>query len=251
MLARLADYDNLITGGRQGLFRYIFLDAAMEMGQPAARQNRGKPRGQRGPRRHPPRERAHRSARPHRVSAPLRVQKFGPGRRTGVLSSTMQRLAPLGLLLLGACLEINPGGSDAGAAAASPAQDAATGAEAATSSGCAHDSVAGVTLCTAVSLCPGLAVDHDLYPHCGFRSRAIRSIWSAFAATTFAPWEPLSAASRPPPCSRRNRSSRSAPRSSEGRCAARSSPPAPATGCDRTCESECGGSPGCIQACGC
>src|SRR5206468_4740683 len=30
LLSAVAKYPNLLTGGRQGLFRYIFLDAAME-----------------------------------------------------------------------------------------------------------------------------------------------------------------------------------------------------------------------------
>jgi protoporphyrinogen oxidase len=38
LLSRVASYSNVTTGGRQGLFRYVFLDAAMEMGQIAARQ---------------------------------------------------------------------------------------------------------------------------------------------------------------------------------------------------------------------
>jgi protoporphyrinogen oxidase len=38
LLARVAKYANVTTGGRQGLFRYLFLDAAMEMGQLAAQQ---------------------------------------------------------------------------------------------------------------------------------------------------------------------------------------------------------------------
>jgi protoporphyrinogen oxidase len=38
LLAHVAAFENVLTGGRQGLFRYVFLDAAMEMGQLAARQ---------------------------------------------------------------------------------------------------------------------------------------------------------------------------------------------------------------------
>jgi protoporphyrinogen oxidase len=38
LLSHVARYTNVTTGGRQGLFRYIFLDAAMEMGQIAAQQ---------------------------------------------------------------------------------------------------------------------------------------------------------------------------------------------------------------------
>jgi protoporphyrinogen oxidase len=38
LLAHVARWENLALGGRQGLFRYIFLDAAMEMGELAAKQ---------------------------------------------------------------------------------------------------------------------------------------------------------------------------------------------------------------------
>jgi protoporphyrinogen oxidase len=38
LLSRVARFANVTTGGRQGLFRYVFLDAAMEMGQIAAQQ---------------------------------------------------------------------------------------------------------------------------------------------------------------------------------------------------------------------
>jgi protoporphyrinogen oxidase len=38
LLTQVGRYSNVTTGGRQGLFRYVFLDAAMEMGQMAARQ---------------------------------------------------------------------------------------------------------------------------------------------------------------------------------------------------------------------
>ena len=41
LLTHVASYGNVITGGRQGLFRYVFLDAAMEMGQIAAQQIMG------------------------------------------------------------------------------------------------------------------------------------------------------------------------------------------------------------------
>ena len=37
-MAQVEKMDNLLTGGRQGVFRYIFLDTAMEMGMQAAHQ---------------------------------------------------------------------------------------------------------------------------------------------------------------------------------------------------------------------
>lgn len=45
LLSQVTRYANVTTGGRQGLFRYVFLDAAMEMGQLAAQQIMGGTRG--------------------------------------------------------------------------------------------------------------------------------------------------------------------------------------------------------------
>jgi len=38
-----------------------------------------------------------------------------------------------------------------------------------TGSGCSADPDTGITLCTGISTCPGLTVDQDLFPGCGFR----------------------------------------------------------------------------------
>lgn len=38
--------------------------------------------------------------------------------------------------------------------------------------GCARDPVSGVELCAALSACPNVVVERDLFPHCGFRPRA-------------------------------------------------------------------------------
>ena len=38
LLAEVARFANVRTAGRQGLFRYVFMDAAMQMGMQAARQ---------------------------------------------------------------------------------------------------------------------------------------------------------------------------------------------------------------------
>jgi hypothetical protein len=58
------------------------------------------------------------------------------------------------------------GGSDA--TAASDTSDSG-GSEAAVGVSCAADPDTGVILCIGSTLCPGLTVDQDLYPGCGFR----------------------------------------------------------------------------------
>ena len=84
--------------------------------------------------------------------------------------------------VLPGCLSFNLGGkNDAGATDAAVADGAAVdGATvdvgvppAAGPQGidCGTDPYTGAILCTGVSSCPGLLVDHDVYPDCGFRIR--------------------------------------------------------------------------------
>jgi hypothetical protein len=79
---------------------------------------------------------------------------------------------------LSGCLQIGiPGITDG----ISPAQDAGRPSDGAPSTdtksldvgpdlGCVVDPLSRVTLCTSLAICPGLAVDHDRFPNCGFRS---------------------------------------------------------------------------------
>lgn len=160
----------------------------------------------------------------------------------------------LSLLLPSACLQLtlDPAGSGGAAASASSRADAGDAATAISGTGCAVDSVSNVTLCTSIDVCPGLAVDHDLYPDCGFRVPALSidvlcvcgdSLCSMGTALGCAQIRAILAqSSELAVCAQE----------SEGRCAARG-PVKPATSgsCDRTCVSECAGDPGCFRLCGC
>ena len=91
------------------------------------------------------------------------------------LAAPMSLAATIAVLSQIACQNPFDSGSDAGdaGAAAPAASDAAVvttaAAAAATGSDCVTDTTTGATLCTSISSCPGLAVDHDSYPDCGFR----------------------------------------------------------------------------------
>jgi hypothetical protein len=81
-------------------------------------------------------------------------------------------IGPLVLFsFLGAgCLELSL--SDPGDAGASPPAASAGAADATgviSGTACAVDSLSKMRICTSIDLCPGLLVDHDLYPDCGFR----------------------------------------------------------------------------------
>lgn len=159
--------------------------------------------------------------------------------------------------LLAGCLQLDLGQTDAGtspvsspATAASDAAAADAGASVTSGTLCASDSASGTTLCTSIAPCPGLAVDHDVYPDCGFRVPAVSfdlecvcgdflcsmgtALSCAQAGALLADGSELAVCTQV----------------SEGRCAQRGTSK-PASSCDRTCASECAGDPGCLGLCGC
>jgi hypothetical protein len=153
--------------------------------------------------------------------------------------------------LLAGCLQLDLGQTDAGTTASSSATAAAdAGASVLSGTSCAMDSASSTTLCTSIDRCPGLAVDHDIYPDCGFRVPAVSFdlecvcgdfLCSMGTALTCAQAGALLAdGSELAVCTQL----------SEGRCAARATSK-PASSCDRTCASECTGDPGCLVLCGC
>jgi len=156
-----------------------------------------------------------------------------------------------------ACTGIRLGdssGADAGAPSAAPA----AGDGGVSGIDCVREPTTGAALCTAVTSCPDVAVDHDAYPHCGFRVRFGGLDVECACGDQLCPIGApvtcddvralLAAQSEATVCTQ----------VSEGRCTASSPAPAPSgTGgaagstCDHACSGECGGDPGCIKLCGC
>jgi hypothetical protein len=156
-------------------------------------------------------------------------------------------LASFSCLQLGAPETNDAGAPPPGSSRSADAQDVAP-----QGSDCAVDSISGVTLCTRIALCPGVSVDHDAYPNCGFRASAGSievdcvcgdflcpigiSIDCAQAARL------LAAQSEAIACTQ----------VSEERCAPRNkAPPAGNPSCDKNCAAGCAADPGCLRLCGC
>ena len=166
--------------------------------------------------------------------------------------------APLAVFMAG-CLQIDTGDSDAGATSTSASTAADSGtttttttSTAATGSGCTSDLGGGTILCTSISLCAGLAVDHDAFPDCGFRINGTAldlecdcdgQLCPLGEPTTCAAAEQiLSDQSEIVACEAVN----------NGSCATLGAADAgTSSSCDVECESQCGGAPTCIQLCGC
>lgn len=166
---------------------------------------------------------------------------------------------PLFFLVLGSCLQIGlPDGADGGTPDAAKRSDAGAASDANAADrdagvdlGCIVDPLSRVTLCTAIALCPGLAVDHDRFPNCGFRTGAglidVECLCDNFlcplgATLTCGQARDLLASQfELTACSQ----------VSEGRCAPRSAIPPTGSSCDKNCAAMCAGDPGCIRLCGC
>ena len=147
---------------------------------------------------------------------------------------------------------LHNGDADAGAAsdagsASSTQPDAAVGA------GCTGDLGGGLKLCTYVSICPTVGVDHDVYPNCGFRLRGdvldLECVCDGVLcpigvpATCEQAKELLASQTELAVCAQVN----------EGRCTTigagtgTTTPPS----CDRNCSAQCHGDESCIASCGC
>jgi len=158
-------------------------------------------------------------------------------------------LAGFGLV---SCLQIGTG--DSADAAPPPGVSSTRDAGNVTPPGfdCVVDPVSGVSLCTQIALCPGVAIDHDAFPNCGFRASSgspeVDCVCGDFLC-------PVGTAIR---CDQvvRLLAGQSeglvCTQVSEGRCAPRSPSSSRDGGsCDRSCLSICAGDPGCTILCGC
>jgi hypothetical protein len=142
-------------------------------------------------------------------------------------------------------------GAEAGASAASSSGAQPQGA------GCGAESTTGATLCTAISLCPTLQVDHDVYPNCGFRIRGQAIDLECACNGALCPIGAPASCQQAAQLLQDQTELQVCSQVNEGRCttptpqASSSSASSSGSTCDRTCAGECGGDPGCVKLCGC
>jgi hypothetical protein len=155
------------------------------------------------------------------------------------------------------CLEVglmeagdDEGSLDAGQDAPDSAQEAST----VTGSGCALDPVSGVALCQSTSLCPGLAVDQDALPGCGFRIPNTSMELVCVCDDYLCPVGTSLSCAQAKQLLAGQSALAVCTQLSEGRCASRAGSASPAvssSSCDRSCADSCVGAPACLGLCGC
>lgn len=156
---------------------------------------------------------------------------------------------------LGACVQLGSprdpeaGASDDGAAAASGAGGATSRVS---GTQCGTDPSSGIALCLGISSCPGVHVDPDQFPECGYRIMGSAIDLECLCGDALCP---LGAAAS---CldARALLSEQSAQGVcagiAEGRCTTLSETSNRASpSCDQQCRAQCSGVPGCLTLCGC
>lgn len=162
----------------------------------------------------------------------------------------MRRFFPLfALFLATGCIDLGmppedlDGGTDAQPDAEEPEEPTPIGLD------CTRDEITGVELCAALTACPGVVVERDRFPHCGFRNRAdqIDLVCACdnfvcsmgLASTCQQAKELLATQSELMVCMQMH----------EGRCLEVGTPQPSDPKCDPVCLSECAGAPSCYQLC--
>ncbi len=178
-------------------------------------------------------------------------------------------LASLSALVVLGCAKQGDG-TDGGAGATAGDGGIASG-DAATGVDCITEPNTGATICTSVSSCPTIAVDHDVYPHCGFRLQG--NVAASLDIECICTDGYLCPVGVPATCDQASallkgqNETTVCSQISEGRCTPPPSQAGGSTGqqgsgssssggtgtsnCDRSCADECVNDPTCLKACGC
>ncbi|MFO0679009.1 MAG: hypothetical protein U0169_20945 [Polyangiaceae bacterium] len=158
------------------------------------------------------------------------------------------------------CIDITPKEKDAGASAAVDEGGIVTAQSdgGPSGSGCAQDPISKVTLCTTVSVCPTIAVDHDLFPNCGYRIRKDGFVLECWCNGYVCPMGTPTTCQQVSDLLAQQSEVGVCTQVEEGRCTGGSAVADAGTsgsgqlvGCDRDCMKTCGGSEDCQRLCGC
>lgn len=162
----------------------------------------------------------------------------------------------LGIAILLGCGQfpsLGGAGGDGGASSSSSAASAgAAGDGGAKGVDCITEPQTGATLCSGISSCPGLFVDHDLYPSCGFRPGGNVLDLECACQTSLCPVGVAKTCDDALKLLEAQTETSVCVQVSEGRCTGGGKPASTANpNCDKACASECAGAANCIKMCGC
>ena len=160
-------------------------------------------------------------------------------------------------LALAACFDISTSSSGNGGGPGGAPGAAGDGGSTPTATGvqCVTEPESGAVLCSAISTCPSVVVDRDVFPNCGFRIMGSTMDLECDCQGQLCPiGVPVTCAQAAQLLDMQQSETNVCTQVSEGRCTMGTPSPAP-TGttstCDTGCRDQCGGDPSCYKLCGC
>jgi hypothetical protein len=150
-------------------------------------------------------------------------------------------------------------GGDAGdeGGTAGPLADGGAAGPQAQGSDCITEPSTGAQICTGLSICPKIVIDHDIYPNCGFRIRGTAIDVECACSGSICPLGTPSTCDQAQALLNGQTEALVCQQINEGRCVA-GTPTTPPTSsssggntCDKGCLADCAGDPNCARLCGC
>jgi hypothetical protein len=164
---------------------------------------------------------------------------------------TGRALVPLLALVLplGACIQVPHDQADSGAAGAAGASAAADAGPEGT--GCGQDPYTGATLCLGLTACPGVTVNQEAFPGCGFRPTGSTTLdLECSCSGALCPIGVATSCGQAQALLAEQNQGLVCAQISEGRCL-QGTTTLPPSNCDENCRGACVGDPACVTACGC
>jgi len=137
------------------------------------------------------------------------------------------------------------GGTTGGADASAGHDSGAVGAD------CTGDLGGGTKLCTYISICPQLGVDHDKFPNCGFRVRGDTIDLECLCNGVLCPMGAPTTCAQATQLMNAQTELGVCQQVAEDRCTMLQAPTNGGTKCDKNCASQCFGDTSCLRGCGC
>ena len=179
------------------------------------------------------------------------------------MSTRMIRPFTLALALtlaLAACVDLSTSSSGSGGSGGTggTAGTSGDGGSTATPTGaqCVTEQESGAVLCSAISTCPDVVVDRDVFPNCGFRIMGSTMDLECDCNGQLCPLGvPVTCAQAAQLLMQQQSETNVCTQVSEGRCTMTANPAPTTTGtpstCDPGCRDGCSGDPSCYKLCGC
>ena len=159
------------------------------------------------------------------------------------------------MVSLSACLQVgktSDSGSTADADGAGVAGANSSGSAAATGTNCGVDQSSGVALCLGISSCPGVRVDPEQFPDCGYRIAGNNIDLQCLCGDSLCPMGSAASCLDAKALLFEQSAQAVCAGVADGRCQqVKQTSHTSSSSCNKECRTQCSGVPGCLTLCGC